>query len=345
MCMFVDEWICKVEGEEKPLEVCKVCIKAKRVGNKMTKAKMVAEESMVEEEVPSHSQTQGEASKERSENVQEEIRDIMETTSEDVEAEKSEEEISSEKPIDDLKNIADKLEAGSVYILETEEEEEAYEFLSEMNSSEEKVLFVSRKYPPKLTDKYDVELEYSLWLSSSNDPLAVDPSELETLSLEMEVFLSEEGDFIFIEGLDSLFANNPESTIIQLFQSIEDQLATSKTSLIFAVSPSSMEEKHLTLINKKLNVKKVPEFETKRKEPVPSMEKEEPVKKEVNEPLGSDESWIEEDIELLEEDREAKREALKELDEEFHRGDITVDEYISKRAVLTTPEQNMPKYK
>lgn len=29
MCMFVDEWDCKFEGNEIPIDVCKTCIKAK----------------------------------------------------------------------------------------------------------------------------------------------------------------------------------------------------------------------------------------------------------------------------------------------------------------------------
>ncbi len=36
-CMFVDEWDCPVNYDEFPLEVCKICIKARSIQNETTK--------------------------------------------------------------------------------------------------------------------------------------------------------------------------------------------------------------------------------------------------------------------------------------------------------------------
>jgi len=39
-CMFVDEWDCPVTYDEFPLEVCKICTKARSVHNNSTKIKV-----------------------------------------------------------------------------------------------------------------------------------------------------------------------------------------------------------------------------------------------------------------------------------------------------------------
>lgn len=342
MCMFVDEWECKVKGEEKPLDVCRVCIKARKTAHKKTKASKKTEESMVKEERSAEEGSEAQ-SEEKVESGSKDIREKMKESVEEVSSAvdiAEPQEADSEEPTADLKNTVNELESGSIYLMENGEEELTYEFLTEIEESEKRILFVTRKYPPKLKEKYGIELEDSVWLSTSNDIMAIPPGELDTLSLEIEMFLSEGGDFIFIDGVESLFSNNPESTMIQLFQSMEDQLVTNGASMIFGVSPSSIEEEHLSLIKKKLDVNKIPKFDRKKTQE-PAQEKRTP--EVVNEqPTGPDESLVEEDAGLQEEDRKAKREALRELDEEFHNGDMTVDEYISKRSVLTQQESNEP---
>ncbi|MFP4608948.1 MAG: DUF835 domain-containing protein [Candidatus Aenigmatarchaeota archaeon] len=319
-CLFVDGWECKVDGEEKPLDVCRVCIQAKKVANEKIKAARIARDS-IEEKEPS-------MKKEEVSN-QSSTKEEEETPLDSFESGKDDDDPWGSLEKKNIEKTMGKLESGSIYLLEDEDKRFAYELLEEINSSGKKVLFITRKHPPKLKKDYDLELEDTLWLSTSNDALAVGPNELDTLSLEMEMFLSEGGEFVFLEGLESLFSNNPNSTIIQLFQSIEDQIATNGATLVFIVTPSSIEEKHLSLINKKLDVNEVPMIEVE--------------KETVEEPMEiPDEPLAKGDLELEEEDREVKKEALKELDDEFHKGDISVDEYLSKRAVLTSPDSNLP---
>ena len=38
--MFIDEWSCPVQRDEFPLEVCKICIKARSIHNESTKIKV-----------------------------------------------------------------------------------------------------------------------------------------------------------------------------------------------------------------------------------------------------------------------------------------------------------------
>ncbi|MEF8873887.1 MAG: DUF835 domain-containing protein [Candidatus Thermoplasmatota archaeon] len=324
MCLFVDEWECKFEGEERPLEVCRVCIKAKKVAKGETK--IPVPEDMGETEKETASEVGRDLLTQTSKSGGEKAL-IPPGTRESGKRLSDEEAGSTER---DIKGLVEELKSGSMYLLEDEDKKSAYELSEEISSSGREILFITRKYPPRVQENYDLKSEDILWLSTSNEPSAVAPNELDTLSLKMESFISGGGDFIFIDGVENLFSNNPDSTLIHLFQSIEDQIATSGAALVFAMAPSSIEEKHISLIKNRLDVKKIPlvEKETKKK-PAEVPDK----------PLARD------DKALKAEDIEVKKEALKGLDDEFHKGDISVDEYISKRAVLTTPDSSAPNKK
>ncbi len=48
-CMFVDEWNCPVQRDEFPLEVCKICIKARSIQNDSTKIQVPEDGKKVKE--------------------------------------------------------------------------------------------------------------------------------------------------------------------------------------------------------------------------------------------------------------------------------------------------------
>lgn len=39
-CMFIDDWNCPVQRDEFPLEICKICIKARSIRNESTRIKV-----------------------------------------------------------------------------------------------------------------------------------------------------------------------------------------------------------------------------------------------------------------------------------------------------------------
>lgn len=348
MCIFVDEWSCKIEGDEKPLEVCRVCLEAKKIANEKMSAKKNENESILKEddlgEERSNSRKENQREKgsdQGAKNIQkEEEQTKSDRTGPRLEGAEKDED-STEKSTDEVKEIIKEMKFGSTYLLADQDRKLTHELLDKINSSEKRILFVTQKNPLKLKEKYNLALEDSLWLSNSNNLLAIPPSELDTIRLEIEMFLSEGGDFILIDGLEPLFSKNPGATIIRLFKSLQNLIRSSGTALILGFSPSSLDKKHISLINKKLDVKKIPLSEMKKAE-YPDKKN-----RSLNENLVDESKEVpigpatEEDLEFKEEDRRTKIRALKKLDKEFQHGDITVDEYISKRAVLTSdgPEE------
>jgi len=152
-------------------------------------------------------------------------------------------------------SVKKELEGGSTYLIEDETLDFAYDVFSKLVDTDNKTLCVTRKHPEKIQDEYNIGDTDFVWLSTSNEAIAVGPKQLDVLSLTIEGFLSDEGDTILIDGLGYLFSNNPVSTIIQFLQSIQDQITTGNTKLLFAISPSSIEDKYYNLINNELNPK------------------------------------------------------------------------------------------
>jgi len=316
MCLYVDDWVCKFEGEEIPLKVCKTCIKARKVANEIK-----VEGKTVEGIEP------GEV-REGSEKMREERSMVEALQAGSLQAEEG-------KKIEEERSIKEQIEAGYMYMLEDEDGSRSFELLEDLITEDKKMMVITRKHPKKIEKEYDIDLEdeESVWLSTRNDDLSIDPKQLDTLGMEIEMFLSEGGDLIFIEGLDYLLSHNQNSLILQFFQSIEDQVTTSEAAMVFTIPPSRMEEEHLTIVNKlDLNRLEKPAKKTKVQE-----RERKPIAESMGGKSAPPSREIRLEKEFKEEDRKTKMKALKELDEEFHKGEIDVDEYLSKRSVLAEP--------
>jgi len=74
-CMFIDEWNCPVQRDEFPLEICKICIKARSIHNESTKIKVPENggKERVEEEVMDISSMIEDVETEEKEKVREEL--------------------------------------------------------------------------------------------------------------------------------------------------------------------------------------------------------------------------------------------------------------------------------
>ncbi|MFW6176378.1 MAG: DUF835 domain-containing protein [Thermoplasmatota archaeon] len=169
------------------------------------------------------------------------------------ESSEKEETIKRDYTDENVISVKKQLEDGSTYLIEDDTLDFAYDVFSKLVNTDTKTLCVTRKHPEKIQDKYNIGDTDFVWLSTSNEAIAVGPQQLDVLSLTIEGFLSDEGDAILIDGLGYLFSNNPVSTIVQFLQSVQDQIATGNTTLIFAVSPSSIEDKYYNLIKNELN--------------------------------------------------------------------------------------------
>ncbi|MEM3396675.1 MAG: isoleucine--tRNA ligase [Thermoplasmata archaeon] len=144
---------------------------------------------------------------------------------------------------------------GYSYIIKCERADRAYKYLKEyMAKANPKVICVTRDYPEKIKQKYELEDVPIIWLSNVGKENAVRPKDLEKLSLILEQFLSKNRDsVIFLDGIEYLITNNNFITVLRLIQSLKDQIAINNAMLLIPINPATMEASQFNLIEREVD--------------------------------------------------------------------------------------------
>ncbi len=241
LCPYVTDWRCWVKGKEKPIQVCKICIEAKRVSTLEKKSERKVRGIPIEEGQP----------RDEKEILTETKKEIPTEPDKEIPVEKEKGRGTVEKEAETL----ERLEKDSIYLFESEDRESFFQILNGQGS---KISCVTTTHPQELMEEYDIELEDSLWVSSENDPVAVSPDNLDDIILEIKIFLSQDIDFILIDALDEIFSSNHDPRIIEALNTIEENIENSGCTIIFYAPPSSISKKNLARLKEKLEIKEVP---------------------------------------------------------------------------------------
>ncbi len=190
------------------------------------------------------------------EEIEEDIEEKMdEETGEDVEAEsveekpKEDEEEAEKEEIEEKKTLPDEITKSSTYLIKEEDSDMSFDLFKKILETDEIGLCVTRDYPDKIKEKYDLEEVDMIWLSNVDREDVIRPKSLEKLSLALENFLAKSGGVILFNGLEYLITNNDFRTVLHLVQSIKDQVAINRSILIIPVNPTILEENQLDQIN------------------------------------------------------------------------------------------------
>jgi predicted RNA-binding Zn-ribbon protein involved in translation (DUF1610 family) len=147
------------------------------------------------------------------------------------------------------------LRESSIYVFLEDGKAHGWEaFLKEVEAGR-KGLCVTRTYPAKVREKHPILAETPfLWLSNVGEREAVRPKDIEKLSLELERFIAHEGGVVLLDGLEYLITNNNFITVLRLVQSLRDQAAISRATLILPVSASTLGANELGLIKREADI-------------------------------------------------------------------------------------------
>ncbi|MEM3567129.1 MAG: isoleucine--tRNA ligase [Thermoplasmata archaeon] len=144
---------------------------------------------------------------------------------------------------------------GYSYIIKCERADRAYKYLKDyMARANPKVICVTRDYPEKIKQKYELTDVPIIWLSNVGKENAVRPKDLEKLSLLLEQFLAKNKDsVIFLDGIEYLITNNNFITVLRLIQSLKDQIAINNAMLLIPINPATMEPSQFNLIEREVD--------------------------------------------------------------------------------------------
>ena len=146
-----------------------------------------------------------------------------------------------------------RLERGVAYLVEAEEADGAYKLFVNELASGNQGLCITRDFPTKIRRQYGLTNTPVLWLSNAEQEFAVEPVQLGKLYHKIEDFLKKaEQATVMISGLEYLIVQNNYHSALKFLQLVRDQVAIYDSVLIATISPSTLSEKDLKLIEREM---------------------------------------------------------------------------------------------
>jgi len=145
------------------------------------------------------------------------------------------------------------LKVSSTYLVKEAQPEEAYSLLKAGISAGKKGFCVTRVFPQKIKEQHNLEDVPIVWLSNIGKEDSVRPKDLEKLSLILEQFLAKGAALVLLDGIEYLITNNNFLTVLRLVQSLRDQVALNKATLLLSVNPSTLDSHQLNLLEREVD--------------------------------------------------------------------------------------------
>lgn len=146
------------------------------------------------------------------------------------------------------------LEVGYSYVVKEEIPDQSYDIFIDAAKHNVPSLCVTREYPEKVKDRYDLKNVPFLWLSMDQEkPYARDPTNLALLYSDIKTFISENRScMVLLSGLEYLISQNDFQKVLKLLQHINDKIAVTDSVLLVPVSPLTLPESQLKQLEKEM---------------------------------------------------------------------------------------------
>jgi len=165
--------------------------------------------------------------------------------------------------VDDLKSTTHsesdtarkyRLENGYSYLIKEEIPDQAYDIFVDAARHGVPCLCITREYPEKLKEKHDLKGVPFLWLSMDQErSYARDPTNLALLYSDTKTFISENKScVVLLSGLEYLISQNGFPKVLKLLQHVNDRLAVMDSVLVASISPLTLPENELKLLEKEM---------------------------------------------------------------------------------------------
>lgn len=156
------------------------------------------------------------------------------------------------KETEDLRKY--NLEPGYSYIIKEEIPDQAYDIFVDASRHGVPALCVTREYPEKIKDRYGLKSVPFLWLSMDQEKsYARDPTNLALLYSDIKTFISENKRcMVLLSGVEYLISQNDFQKVLKFIQHINDKIAVTDSIMLMPVSPLTLPESQLKLMEKEM---------------------------------------------------------------------------------------------
>jgi predicted hydrocarbon binding protein len=145
------------------------------------------------------------------------------------------------------------LEPGLAYLVENDDPDGAYKLFVDELAKGNQGLCITRDFPNKVRRRYKLTTTPVLWLSNAEQDFAVEPVQLGKLYHKIEDFLKKaEKATVMITGLEYLIVQNNYHSALKFLQLVRDQIAIYDSILIATISPETLSDKDLKLIEREM---------------------------------------------------------------------------------------------
>lgn len=144
------------------------------------------------------------------------------------------------------------LEAGEAYLV-TQGQQKALKVFSQELKKGHRGLCISRTFPEKLQESWDLEGAQLHWLANGQDQEEGALATLEDLSRRVEAFLEEGGEergVILLDGVEYLFVQNSFTEVMKLLQDLKDAMPARGGKLLLPIDLLSLVERQRALLTR-----------------------------------------------------------------------------------------------
>jgi predicted hydrocarbon binding protein len=146
------------------------------------------------------------------------------------------------------------LQSGYSYIIKEEIPDQAYDLFVDASKNGTPCLCVTREYPEKVKDRWDLKGVPFLWLSMDQErAYSRDPANIAMLYSDVKTFITEnKGCMVLLSGLEYLISQNGFQKVLKLLQHINDKIAVTDSILLASISPLTIPESDLKMLEKEM---------------------------------------------------------------------------------------------
>ena len=154
-----------------------------------------------------------------------------------------------------ISKIIDNLDKGGAYLIKEDRPDICFEISTKLAKKQKaSIIILSRTNPNRLKRTYDLEDVSLLWLTDrESEKESTVPPSLESIMYIIEEFLDRQDvSVILLDGMEYLVSNNQFNPVLRFLRRLIDKISESDAYFVVSVSPETLEEKELKLLEREL---------------------------------------------------------------------------------------------
>ncbi|HYM40646.1 MAG TPA: DUF835 domain-containing protein [Thermoplasmata archaeon] len=156
------------------------------------------------------------------------------------------------------------IEKGVCYLVKEKKPDVSYRLLEVLLEQKLPGLVVTRQYPERVRRERGLTDVRILWLSHTPGEDFHNPTAIGTLAKVLQKFIEDNGGegVILLDGLEFLIINNGFLQTLMFVEHVNEFIMQHRAILLLPVSPETLEEKELALLERNIKVLESPALKT-----------------------------------------------------------------------------------